>query len=143
MRFETNKDLQNELDAITLYCEVFNSSFEKLGENDIDYRVTKLNRIQHIEVKGRNRKIENAFPLPIAARKVVKLVDKKTEPIVIWNCFDGLIICDLSQVKASGMIGGRKPRMGASNDQEYMLYFEKQDNFYCIKKDSKKIFKLF
>ena len=143
MRFETNKDLQNELDAITLYCEVFNSSFEKLGENDIDYRVTKPNRIQHIEVKGRNRKIENAFPLPIAARKVVKICDKKTKSIMVWNCFDGLIICDLSQVKSSGMIGGRKPRLGASNDQEYMLYFEKQSNFYYIILGSKKIFKVF
>ena len=57
----------------------------------------------------------------------VDLCDKKTEGIIIWGCLDGLIYGNIKHIESIGKIGGRKPREGAANDVEYMLYFNKQD----------------
>ena len=135
--FETTKDLEREKKAITLFCKEFMANWEKLGKYDVDYKVTKNNKICYVEVKGRNRNIKEAYPLPLAARKMVKLVDKGEQSIVIWDCFDGLIYGNTSDIFCKGIIGGRKPRSGSSNDKEFMLYFEKQNCLFTISKDLK------
>lgn len=134
MRFETKKDLDRETKAITLFCKKFSSEWEKLDKNDVDFKVTRNKRVCYIEVKGRNRNVSDAYPLPMAARKMVKLIDKKEESIIIWDCFDGLIYGNTKHIFSLGKIGGRKPRDGSFNDQEYMLYFEEQDGLFIIKK---------
>ena len=126
-RFENDKDLDRELNAIKIFCEKFKAKYKKLGKYDVDYKVTRGDSVCHIEFKGRNRYIADAYPLPIAARKLVKLCDKKTEGIIIWGCLDGLIYGNIKHIESIGKIGGRKPREGAANDVEYMLYFNKQD----------------
>ena len=74
MRFESNKDLQRERKAIEKFVSRFKGTYKKLGDNDVDYRVFDENNklIAYAEVKGRYRTIANAYPLPVAARKVVK-----------------------------------------------------------------------
>ena len=93
MRFETENDLTREKRAIQKFVDRFGGSFKKLDPNDVDYRVyDKNNRlIAYAEVKGRYRSLSQAYPLPIAARKVVKLCDKRLNPVVIWACDDGII----------------------------------------------------
>ena len=135
MRFETNKDIEREDNAIALFCNNFLSKWEKLGENDVDYKVTRDGRVCYVEVKGRNRTMSGAYPLPLAARKMVKLVDKGEQSIIIWDCLDGLIYGNTSHIFSKGKMGGRKPREGSSNDQEYMLYFDEQDGLFTISKD--------
>ena len=133
--FETTKDLEREKIAISIFCEKFNAKWEKLGKFDVDYKVTINQKICYVEVKGRNRNIKSAYPLPLAARKMVKLVDKGKHSIIIWDCLDGLIYGNTSNIYAKGIIGGRKPRNGSSNDKEYMLYFDKQNCLLTIDKD--------
>lgn len=134
--FETDQDLDREEKSIKLFCKLFNGSYEKLNRFDVDFKVfdSKGRLVAYVEVKGRNRKISEAYPLPLAARKAVKLCDKGATPIVIWDCLDGIIFADIS--KANGIIkySGRKPRKGASNDQELMIYYTEENNFKQVMK---------
>ena len=128
MRFESNKDLQRERKAIEKFVSRFKGTYKKLGDNDVDYRVFDENNklIAYAEVKGRYRTIANAYPLPVAARKVVKLCDKRLNPVMIWACDDGIIYGKPQEIVGECKWGGRKPREGAANDQEIMVYYDKQ-----------------
>ena len=130
IRFESNKDLDREKNAINAFLGSFNLSAKKLGPHDIDYKIFDNDgkAICYVEVKGRLRDIEDAYPLPIAARKLVKLSDKDLAGIVIWACNDGIIFGDPSKLKGTVRYGGRTPRPGSANDQEIMIYYSKQDN---------------
>lgn len=127
MRFETNKDLDRELNCIELFCNTFKLTYSKLTDNDIDFSLYKDEKlIAYAEVKGRNRNVLEAYPLPIACRKLVKLQDKKINPIIIWDCYDGIIYGRIEQIEGKIKVGGRKPRDQSTNDIELMAYFEKQ-----------------
>ncbi len=127
MRFEKQTDLQREMKAIKLFTDSFKGGFIKLGQNDIDFTVLDVNHtvIAYAEVKGRNKTMQDAFPLPIAARKIVKLMDKSktVEPIVIWACLDGIIYGRIKQLGGVLKVGGRMPREHAANDIEAMVYY--------------------
>lgn len=131
MRFESNTDLEREKKAIQKFVSRFRGSYKKLDPNDIDFRVfdEKGKLIAYAEVKGRYRSIANAYPLPIAARKVVKLCDKRLNPVIIWACDDGIIYGKPTHLHGQVRWGGRKPREGAVNDEELMLYYDKQEEF--------------
>ena len=77
--FETEQDLIREKKAIELFVSIFNGSYKKLDPFDVDYKIFDKdnNLIAYAEVKGRIRSMRDAYPLPIAARKVVKLMDKR------------------------------------------------------------------
>lgn len=132
MRFETEVDLIRERKAIELFSKTFNVGYIKLGDNDIDYKITNSDNevIAYVEVKGRIRTMNEAFPLPIALRKLVKLMDKRLKPIVIWACEDGIFYADIRKIKGTVILGGRPPRTNKSdiavNDEEMMAYYEKQ-----------------
>lgn len=133
MRFESKNDLLREFNAINFLCEKYKLNYVKLDENDIDYQLYKGDKIiGYVEVKGRNKDIKDAYPLPIACRKLVKLCDKKLNPIVVWACYDGLIIGKIEQLKGITKIGGRKPREGSSNDIELMTYFNRDEKIIEI-----------
>ena len=128
MRFENDLDLSREKKAINYFVKRFQGSFKKLGPNDIDYKIFDKdgNLIAYAEVKGRYRTLANCYPLPVAARKVVKLCDKRLNPVMIWACDDGIVYGQPSQIEGSVKWGGRKPREGAVIDQELMIYYDKQ-----------------
>ena len=128
MRFENDLDLSREKKAINYFVKRFQGSFKKLGPNDIDYKIFDKdgNLIAYAEVKGRYRTLANCYPLPVAARKVVNLCDKRLNPVMIWACDDGIVYGQPSQIEGSVKWGGRKPREGAVNDQELMIYYDKQ-----------------
>lgn len=130
MRFEGKTDLERESKAINKFLSIFNGSAEKLGPHDVDYKILDENKkpICYAEVKGRIRDMKDAYPLPIAARKLVKLADKELEGVIIWACNDGIIYGQPSKLKGAVRYGGRTPRPGAANDQEIMIYYDKQDN---------------
>ena len=137
MRFEKQTDLQREKKAIQLFVGNFNGRYIKLGGNDIDFTILKKDGtvIGYAEVKGRNRKIEDAFPLPVAARKIVKLMDKskKVEPVIIWACLDGIIYGKIKELGGVLKVGGRKPREHAANDIEAMVYYYETADLKKIK----------
>jgi hypothetical protein len=133
--FETEQDLIRERKAIEKFVSIFGGSFQKLSQNDIDYKVFDKDKklIAYVEVKGRLRNIANAYPLPIACRKLVKLMDKRLNPVVIWACDDGIIYGQVKEIRGEITYSGRKPREGASNDAELMAYYEKQKAFKYVR----------
>jgi|TARA_R100000935_G_scaffold10727_2_gene21434 hypothetical protein len=134
MRFESQADLSRERKAITTFVNIFKGSFKKLDPNDIDFRVfdSEGDMIAYVEVKGRLKKYKDAFPLPVAARKLVKLADKRLNPVMIWACEDGIVYSKVCQLNGSIRWGGRPPRKDAYNDQELMIYFDNTKNFKYI-----------
>jgi hypothetical protein len=52
-------------------------------------------------------------------------MEKKTNPVIIWKCYDGIIYGKLEKLKGQIRIGGRKPRENSFNDIELMAYFER------------------
>jgi len=133
--FETEQDLNREKKAIALFVSIFDGSFKKLDPFDVDYKIFDKdgNLIAYAEVKGRIRTIHNAYPLPIAARKLVKLVDKRITSVVIWVCEDGIIYGKVDKLVGSLKWGGRAPREGSYNDQELMAYYEKQKELKYVR----------
>ncbi len=77
MRFESEQDLKRERKAIEAFVNVFGGSAKKLGPNDVDYKVFDKDNslVAYAEVKGRLRVLSQAYPLPIAIRKLVKLCE--------------------------------------------------------------------
>lgn len=141
VRFEKPKDLIRETQAIELFVSMFNGSYEKLGANDhVDFKVFDSNGklISYVEVKGRNREIKNAFPLPVAARKLVNLSDCRKNPVMIWACYDGIIYGKTNDIIGKVQFSGRKPRKGSAHDLEQMVYYSEQGNNFKIIKFSKK-----
>ena len=136
MRFENEDDLNRETKAINTFVSLFGGSYSKLDPNDIDFKIFNKDKelIAYAEVKGRKKMMSVAFPLPVSIRKLLKLSDKKLNPVMIWACDDGIVYAKIKDLVGDIRWGGRKPREGAFNDSELMAYFDK-DNFKYITKE--------
>lgn len=135
MIFESEEDLKREKKAIETFVNVFNGSYKKLDQFDIDFKLLDENKkvIGYAEVKGRIKNMSDAYPLPIAIRKISKLVDKRLNPIIIWACEDGIIYGRPDKLKGIIQYGGRPNREGALNDSELMAYYNKQKDLKYIR----------
>ena len=133
--FETEQDLIREKKAIELFVKIFDGSFKKLDPHDIDYKVFDKdnNLIAYAEVKGRIRSMRDAYPLPISVKKLIKLIDKRLNPVIICACEDGIIYGKATNLKGEIKWGGRAPREGSSNDTELMAYYDKQKEFKYVR----------
>ena len=135
MTFETEQDLRREHKAIETFVNTFGGSFQKLDPYDIDYKVfdKQGKLIAYAEVKGRIKTMHNAYPLPVSARKAVKLTDKRLNPVMIWSCEDGIIYGKVDKLKGEIKWGGRPLRDDSFNDNELMIYYEKQKSLKYIR----------
>lgn len=133
MRFEKESDIKRELKAIEFFINKYNLDYKKLGKWDIDFSLHKNNKlVGYAEVKGRNKNIADAYPLPLAIRKIHSLTEKTKDPVIIWACYDGIIYAKLKNLKGVIKQGGRKPRAGSVNDIELMAYYENQTDLNII-----------
>jgi hypothetical protein len=128
MIFENQADLEREKNAIEYFVNMFKGSYKKLDPHDIDYKVfdKEGKLIAYVEVKGRLRSMRMAYPLPISAKKIVKLIDKRIMPVIIWSCEDGIIYGKANKLIGEAKWGGRAPRVGSYNDAELMIYYDKK-----------------
>lgn len=135
MIFEKEEDLIREKKAIEAFVKVFGGSYQKLDPFDIDFKIFDKDRnlIAYAEVKGRSRLMRDAYPLPIAIRKLSKLQDKRLNPVIIWCCDDGIIYGRPDKLHGEIMYGGRKPRLGSVNDDELMAYYNKQKGLKYVR----------
>jgi hypothetical protein len=135
MIFESEEDLKREKKAISVFVNTFSGSFKKLDPFDIDYKVFDKdnNLIAYVEVKGRKKSMSAAYPLPISAKKAVKLMDKRLNPVIIWACDDGIIYGKANKIIGEAKWGGRPPREGAVDDAELMIYYPKQKGLKYIR----------
>ena len=135
MYFETEEDLRRERKAIETYANTFGFTFEKLGKEDIDFRLLDKDRnvIGYAEIKGRVMSMRDAYPLPLSAHKALKLYNKRLNPIVIWSCDDGIIYANLDKLVGTFKLGGRSPRPGSISDKELMVYYDRQRTMKYIR----------
>lgn len=135
MIFEREEDLKRERRAIETFVSIFGGSFQKLDPFDIDFKVfdKEGNLIAYVEVKGRIKTLYDAYPLPLSVSKLHKLHSKRLNPTVIWACEDGIIYGRISKLEGDLKWGGRTPREGAVNDEEPMVYFDKQKNLKYVR----------
>ena len=79
--------------AIKKFVNRFKGSYKKIGINDVDYRVfdASKNLISYAEVVIINKTINTAYPLEVKANNVVRVCNKRLNPVVLWACVDGLI----------------------------------------------------
>ena len=135
MIFENEEDLKREQKAISLFVNTFGGSFKKLDPLDVDYKIYDKNNnlIAYAEVKGRLRPMSSAYPLPVAAKKVVKLVEKRLIPVMIWCCDDGIIYGKVNKLKGEIKWGGRTPRENSYSDLELMVFYDKQKDLKYIR----------
>ena len=135
MTFETETDLIREKKAIELFVSIFGGSYKKLDPQDIDYKIfdKDKNLIAYAEVKGRIRTMKTAYPLPLSARKLVKLIDKRLAPVLIWACDDGIIYGKANKLQGEIKWGGRPSRDGSFSDSEMMVYYESQKELKYIR----------
>ena len=133
--FETEQDLIREKKAIELFVNTLGGSYKKLDPFDIDYKIfdKKGNLIAYAEVKGRIRTMRAAYPLPISARKIVKLIDKRLAPVIIWSCEDGIIYGKANKLRGEIKWGGRSPREGSIDDAELIIYYDKQKELKYVR----------
>lgn len=126
--FETEEDLLREQKAIRAFVSMFSGSYQKLSMEDVDFKVfdEQGKLIAYAEVKGRLRSMRDAYPLPLAIRKLMKLSDKRLNPVIIWCCDDGIIYGKVHNLTGQVKFGGRAPREGAHNDGEMMVFYDKQ-----------------
>ena len=122
--FDTQEDTRRKKKAIEIFVNMFGGSYQKLDPNDADYKVfDKDNKlIAYAEVISRMKNMTASYPLPIQAKKLVKLFDKRITPVIIWCCDDGIIY-----VKAN------KLRGEIISDSELIVYYEKQKGFKYIR----------
>lgn len=132
---ETEQDLLREKKAIETFVKTFGGSYQKLDPYDIDYKILDENKkvIGYAEVKGRIRTMRDAYPLPISAHKVIKLIDKRLNPLIIWACEDGIIYGRPEVLVGEVKQGGRPPREGTVSDVELMLYYDKQKSLKYVR----------
>jgi hypothetical protein len=133
MTFETEQDLIREKKAIQTFVSIFSGSFKKLDPQDVDYKVFDKDGslIAYAEVTGRIRTIYNAYPLPITAKKLVKLIDKRISPVVIWACEDGIIYGKANKLK--GEIKWSNPLDNSFYNSELMVYYDKQKELKYVR----------
>jgi hypothetical protein len=125
MTFETEEEKRIQKKAIEVFVNTFGGTYQKLDASDVDYKIFDKNKnlIAYAEISSRIRTIRNAYPLPISAKKLVKLIDKRLAPVVIWSCEDGVIYG-----KADKLIGDIK-----FDGDEMMVYYDKQRSFKYIR----------
>lgn len=129
MTFESEEELRREAKAINTFVKLFNGSFEKLSENDIDYKIFDKDRkiIAYVEVVSRFKSIKDAYPLPMLLKKTIKLSDKILNPTIIWACDDGIIYGKLKKIEGEIKYGSHPLR------QELYAFFEKQKEFKYVR----------
>jgi len=135
MIFEKPEDIERENNAIQKFVSLFDGSYKKLGQFDIDFKIFDKDKvlIAYVEVKGRKKDMSNAYPLPISLEKVAKLVGKRLNPVIVWACTDGIIYGKAYELIGEVKWGGRPPREGSFDDAELMIYYAKQKGLKYIK----------
>ena len=125
---KNEQELIKQKKAIEHFAKTFGVTYKKL---DVDYRVFDKDGqlIAYAEVIARIRTMRDAFPLPIPAKKLVKLIDKRLVPIVIWCCEDGIIYGKANNLEGVIKWGGSSPL----DAQEMIVYYDKQKEFKYVR----------
>ena len=129
MRFENEKDLENENGVIDKFCKKFDAMPRKLNENDIDFSLQRLGIIvAYVEVKCYTKPSTDYEFQILSMAKIVKMqeYDKKAPTFFVLKYSDDVIyFIRVVDIEGTAKYGGRKKRIGSTNDQEMLVYCKK------------------
>jgi len=119
---------EREQKAITTFVNTFGGSFKKLDPQDVDYKIFDKhgNLIAYAEVNSIIKTMRNAYPLSAPAKKIVKLIDKRLPPVVIWYCEDGIIYGKANKLRGEVIYDN-------SSLLELIIYYERQKEFKYVR----------
>ena len=129
-RFETDKDLKNEIEIIERFSKYCNTTYKKLGDNEIDFALSRDGKIvAYVEIKNYTV-ASTKFPTQIIAIKKLSSMQARSSKGIpcMWVMRfsdDVIMYVDVKEVKGMVKHGGRKPREGSLYDQELVLYCDK------------------
>ena len=120
--------------AIDTFTATFGGTYQKQPSGDIDYKVFNDGElIAYVEVVPRYKTISTAYPLLMQASRLVKLGEKRLNPVVIWACDDGIIYGKSKQIEGQIKWGSLLPHLDLAEHGELMCYYAKQKHFKYIK----------
>jgi hypothetical protein len=127
--------ISSEDKAINAFVNIFSGSYVKLVQPDTKYKVLDKDKniIAYADVAKRNRTISTAYPLIVKASTLVKLVDKRLNPVIIWACDDGIIYGKIKDLVCEMKWGSELPQATKPEYGELICFFEKQKQFKYIK----------
>jgi hypothetical protein len=131
----SNEEIQKKKHkAIDTFISTFGGSYQPQVKGDVDYKIFKDGElIAYMEVTIRNKTIATAYPLIVPAARMVKLADKRLNPVLMWACDDGVIYARLKDVEAQIKWGSLLPHLDLAEHGELMCYYAKQKHFKYIK----------
>lgn len=130
MDSETQKDRDNEIEAIKIFCKGMSCDYSKLPKYDLDFLLHRNKKaVAFAEVKCRTHSF-NSFPTQMLSfikyGELVK-VSKWLPCFFICRYTDGVYYLDIKDIPLDNIkLGGRnKPRAGRPNDIEFLIHFNR------------------
>jgi hypothetical protein len=125
MTSDTDENRRRIKKAIDVFVNTFGGSYQKLDPSDIGYKIFDKNKnlIAYAEVCVKVQPIKYAYPLPIQAKKIIKLIDKRIASVIIWSCEDGILYAKPNEI--SGTI--------KLDLEEMIVYYDKDKRFKYIR----------
>jgi hypothetical protein len=108
--------------GIEKFVGIFGGSYKNI---DTTYKIFDKdnNLIAYVDVIERVRTIRDAYPLCVPAKRLVKLMDKRLNPTIIWVCDDGIIYGRIEKLRGDISYDGR----------DIIVYFDKQKPFKYVR----------
>lgn len=120
--------------AIETFVATFGGTFQAQAKGDVDYKILKDGELlAYLEATPRYKTIASAYPLVIPASRMLKLMEKRHNPVVLWACDDGLIYARAQQIYGEIKWGSFLPHLDLAEHGELMCYYAKQKHFKYIK----------
>jgi hypothetical protein len=132
MRFETEKDLLNELEIIKKIAG--KNEFKKLDRFGLDYEIIGK---AFIEIKKYNTNFDKYQKIIVSCIKLVKMQEaSKFLPTYLFiQYIDKLLYIKCDDIEGQLKKGGRDKRIGSTNDKEFLVYVDRNKfKEYFIKK---------
>ena len=120
--------------AIETFIATFGGSYQLIKNSDVEYKLIRDGQVMaYAEITPRMRNVSDAYPLIIPTTRIVKLAEKRLNPLLIWACDDGLIYARLKDVECQTKWGSFLPHLDLAEHGELMCYYTKQKHFKYIK----------
>jgi hypothetical protein len=128
MVFETETDLKNESRTLGIFCQYMKCDWQKLPKWDVDALLFRNGSgVGFAEVKNYTSTSLQYPSGMLSINKLQKLIEcARFLPVVlIVNHADKLGYIKIDDISGGIEMGGRKPRVGSTNDIEWVIKFDK------------------
>ncbi len=118
--------------AIQKYVDVIGGSYSSIGMIDVDYKVMDSlgNLIGYVSIVEWSDLIRTSLVLSAPLRDIVKLSDKRLNPVIVWACDDGIVYANLWDIKGVCKFGSGRRR---SELDDMYAHYDRQKSMRYIR----------